>query len=123
MAAIILIALLIYRFRVAIFGTLRRFDERVAARQREEARDRLDPLAHFKHTLRLAEEQVEDVQEMAARDARTAQPVTRYLFEGVAYDTREDADAARADRVRAIARGFYIELPRALSERGKGKLN
>ncbi|MGH6870638.1 MAG: hypothetical protein ACREHE_03950 [Rhizomicrobium sp.] len=122
-AAIILAALLIYRFRAPILARLQRFDARNIARRREEMRDRADANAHFKHTLRLAEEQVEAVQETAVRDERTAQPVNRYLFEGETYLTREDAEAARAERIRDIARGFYMDLPRALAERRKGKLH
>ncbi|HEY2071085.1 MAG TPA: hypothetical protein VGG48_16125 [Rhizomicrobium sp.] len=123
MAAIIFAALLIYRFRARITGALDRFDDRMTARRREEMADRLDQLAHYKHTLRLAEEQVETVEAITVPDERTAQPVTRYLFEGEQFATREEADEARTGKIRAIARGFYQDLPRALTERRKGKLN
>jgi hypothetical protein len=124
MALLILVALLIYRFRGRILGALHRFDDRVAARRSEEMRDRQDGNAHYKHTLRLAEEQVEEVQPITVPDERTAQPVTRYLFEGEQFATREEAGEVRAGKIRDIARGFYMELPRALAERRrKDKLN
>jgi hypothetical protein len=124
MTLLIVAALLLYRFRARIFGALHRFDDRVVARRSEEMRDRQDHNAHYKHTLRLAEEQVEDVQTIAIPDARTAEPVTRYVFEGEQFATREEAEEIRAGKIRDIARGFYMELPRALAEpRRKGKLN
>ncbi|HEY1629777.1 MAG TPA: hypothetical protein VGF56_00580 [Rhizomicrobium sp.] len=124
MALIILAALALYYHRARSLGALNRFDERVTARRQEEIRDRQDHTAHYKHTLRLAEEQVEEVQTIAVPDARTAEPVTRYLFEGEQFATREEAQTVRADKIRAIARGFYMELPRALAERrSKDKLN
>ena len=124
MTLLILAALVVYRFRARILGALRRFDDRVAARRNEEMRDRQDGNAHYKHTLRLAEEQVEVVQTITVPDERTAQPVTRYLFEGEQFATRDEAEEVRADKIRGIARGFYMELPRALAERrNKSKLN
>jgi hypothetical protein len=119
---IIVVALLIYRFRAFVFGPFQRFDSRVIARRREELADRNDHLAHYKHTLRLAEEQVDEVTEITMPDERTAEPVKRYLFAGERFATREDAEAARGDAIRAIARGFYMDLPRALTERRKNKL-
>jgi hypothetical protein len=118
----IVAALLIYRFRAIVFGPFARFDSRVLARRREEMRDRNDHLAHYKHTLRLAEEQVDVVAEIIVPDERTAQPVKRYLFAGENFATRADAEEARRDAIRAIARGFYMDLPRALTERRKNKL-
>jgi hypothetical protein len=122
-AALIAIAILIYGLRHRILARLRRFDAANIARRREEMRDRQDHLAHYKHTLRLAEEQVEQVQEIAVQDERTASPVTRYVFEGEHYATREEADAARQDSIVAKARQFYVELPKALARRGDGRLN
>jgi hypothetical protein len=121
--ALILIAIGIYYFRAPILARLRAFDNRNIARQRQEMQDRQDQLAHYRHTLGLAEEQVEHVQEIAAQDERTAQPLTRYVFEGVTYATRREADTARQDSIRAKARDFYVELPKALAARGSGKLN
>jgi hypothetical protein len=123
MAALILAGLLIYHFRAPLLGALTRFDARNAARRRQEMDDRRDQLAHYKHTLRLAEEQVEEVQSFEAQDARTAETVTRYLFEGEAFASQDEAEAARQRAIVAKARTFYMELPVALAEARKGKLN
>ena len=122
MAALILVAIAIYGWRHRILAALQRFDANNIARRREEMRDRQDRLAHYKHTLRLAEEQVEDIHEIAARDERTALPLTRYVFEGVTYASREEAQAARQESILAKARDFYVERPAALARRGNGKL-
>ena len=122
MAALILVAIAIYGMRHRILAALRRFDAANIARRREEMRDRQDRLAHYKHTLRLAEEQVEAIHEIAARDERTALPVTRHVFEGVTYISREEAERARQESIVAKARDFYVELPAALARRGDGKL-
>lgn len=116
-AALVLVAILLYRFRAPILAALKRFDERNIARRDEERRDRADPVAHYRHTLRLANEQVEEVSEVEARDARTGDLVTHYLFEGERFTTRKEADAARNAVVVAKARGFYQELPAALRAR------
>ncbi len=50
-------------------------------------------------------------------DERTAQPVTRWLFEGETFASEEDARRVREDKVRSIARGFYVDLPAALRAR------
>jgi hypothetical protein len=121
-ALFLLVCLVVYRYRGAIGKRLRRFDEKNVARHAEEARDRSDRLAHFKHTLRLAEEQVEEIGEISERDARTGQAVTRYAFEGEIFATRDEAEAARQNSIVAKARDFYVELPAALSRRGDSKL-
>lgn len=122
-AAIIFAGLLLYRFHPAILAALRRFDADNRARIEGETRDRNDSLAHFRHTLRLAEEQVEDVTAVTVSDERTAQPVTRYLFEGETFAQERDAKRVREDKVRGLAREFYMELPAALAaRRGDGKL-
>ena len=113
----VVVVLAIYRYHRAILDGLRRFDARNVKRIRDEQLQKTDPHAHFKQTLRTAEEQVEDVGEIEVLDERLGTPVTRYLFEGEQYATREDADDARADKIRAIARGYYMELPKALAER------
>jgi len=57
-------------------------------------------------------------------DPRTGTPVTRYLFEGQRYFSREDAENIRAQKIGDIARGFYRDLPAALAARkGDGRLN
>ena len=49
--------------------------------------------------------------------------MTRYIFEGQHFASRREADTARAEKIRAIARGYYMELPRALAERREDKLH
>jgi nitrogen fixation-related uncharacterized protein len=96
---------------------LRRFDDGNRARIEAERSDRRDANAHFRHTLKLAEEQVEDVSSITLSDPRTGTPVTRWLFEGEQYASEDEAQAARAEKLRAIAVGFYRELPAALAAR------
>jgi hypothetical protein len=43
--------------------------------------------------------------------------VKRYLFEGEQFASEADALAVRSDKVLAIARGFYVDLPAALRAR------
>lgn len=121
--AIIIAAILLYRFREIALVRLRRFDARNRARHEQEASDRRDAKAHYRHTLHLAEEQIEDIGEERVHDERTGQIVTRYIFQAVRYATREDAQAAHDEAVVALAREFYRELPAALMARGKDKLH
>ena len=116
-AVLILAALLLYRFREVWLGALARFDARNRARLEEQQRDKADPLAHFKHAMRLADEQLEEIREIVEPDARTGNPVTRYLFSAEKFATRDDAEAARAAAVADTARKFYRELPAALAAR------
>jgi len=119
----LLAAILIYGFRDRILARLSRFDATNRDRIVNEQRDKTDSLAHFRHTLSRAEEQVEKVSEITLSDARTGTPVTRYVFEGEQFATRNEAERVRADKIRALARSFYMELPVALAERkGDGKL-
>jgi len=123
-AAVILAGLLLYRFRAPILAALRRFDAENIARRQEEQRDRTDPLAHYKHTLKLAGEQVEEVHEIEEPDARTGDPVTRYVFGAEKFATREEAEEARNIVVVAKARIFYRDLPTALrTRRGDDRLH
>lgn len=123
-AAVILAALLLYRFRTVWLDALKRFDQRNVARLEEERRDKSDPVAHFKHTLKVAGEQVEEVQEIVEPDERTGDPVTRYLFNAEKFATREEAEEARNIVVVAKARIFYRHLPAALAARREDdKLN
>ena len=123
-SAFIAIMLVIYRFRHGIAAALARFDRRNVQRLEDEQRDRSDPIAHFRHTLKVAEEQVEEVSEIAVPDERLGTPVTRFVFEGEQFTSRFDAERVRAEKIRAIARGFYMELPRALAQRKQDdKLN
>jgi hypothetical protein len=101
-----------------------RLDKTSRDRIAQEQTDRTDRFAHFRHTLDVAAEQVEDVGEVETVDPRTGTPVTRYLFEGTAYASRDEAERVRAEKIGTIARAFYRDLPRALLEkRGDGRLN
>lgn len=117
-AGIVLAAILLYRFHRPILAALARFDARNIARKFDEVRDRRDRLAHYRHTVRLAEEQVDDISEIVVSDERTASPVVHFVFAGEAFATREEAERARHDAIIAKARDFYMELPAALSRRG-----
>jgi len=114
-AAAILAAILLFHPRSIAF--FKRVDARNRARILSERSDRQDHLAHFRHTLKLAEEQVEEVSAITVPDERTGTPVTRFLFEGETFAREEDAKAVREERMRAIALGFYRELPAALAAR------
>jgi hypothetical protein len=118
----VLAAILLYRFHRPILAALARFDARNMARKFEEARDRRDRLAHYRHTVRLAEEQVDDITEVAVSDERTATLVTRFVFAGETYVAREEAQAARNHAIMAKARDFYVDLPTALTRRGDTSL-
>jgi hypothetical protein len=115
--ALIIAALLAYRFYRPVLERLRRFDAENVARIQRQENERFDPTAHIRHALDVADEQVEAVQEIAVPDERTGEPVTRFLFEAEAFATRDEAEEARARRVGAIARRFYAELPQALAGR------
>jgi len=123
-AILILAGILIYRFHRPVLAALKRFDAQNRARQIQDLRDRTDQLAHFRHTLTRAEEQVETVGEIVVADTRTGTPVIRYLFEGEQFATKAEAENARAEKVRALARTFYLDLPAALAaRRGDSRLN
>lgn len=115
--------ILLYRFHRPILAVFQRFDAGNRARIAEEERERNDALAHFRHTLRLADEQTEAVSEVTVSDPRTAMAVTRYVFEGERFASRREAEHAREEKVRAKARAFYMELPTALSARGDERLH
>ncbi|HVZ91751.1 MAG TPA: hypothetical protein VG843_08875 [Rhizomicrobium sp.] len=117
MALIILAGILAVRYWPQISGAVSRFDSRVRQRRAEEISDRRDSRAHFRHTLALAEEQVENVSSIDVPDERTGETVKRYLFEGEQFASEADALAVRSDKVLAIARGFYVDLPAALRAR------
>ena len=121
--AVLLAGILLYRFHRPILAALERFDARNRERRREEIRDRHDPLAHYKHTASVASEQIEEVSAFETQDERTGLPVTRYVFEGETFSTREEAEDARKQAILGKARGFYAELPAALRARRSDKLN
>ncbi|HVU19364.1 MAG TPA: hypothetical protein VHE09_01445 [Rhizomicrobium sp.] len=114
-AAFIFAVLLLVHPRV--LGAFRRFDAGNREKIEAERNDRGDQVAHFRHTLKLAEEQVEDVTSFTVADERTGQPVTRWLFDGETFANERDARLVREDQVRKVARGFYMDLPAALRAR------
>ncbi len=113
--AAIAACLVMVRFRDRILGALKRFDQGNAARIMQQQRDVTDPTAHFRHTMDVADEQVEAVEEIVVPDRRTGQPITHYLFEAQVFASREEAEQMRAARVAVVARRFYDELPTALA--------
>jgi hypothetical protein len=111
--AFVLACIGFYRFGLP---WLKRFDQANVARIAQQERDKADANAHFRHALDVANEQVEEIQEIKTGD------VTRYLFEAQIFASREEAEEIRAQRVGVVARRFYEELPAALAgaaERGR----
>ena len=96
---------------------LKRFDAANVARIAQQERDKSDANAHIRHALDIADQQVEEVQEIKSGNS------THYLFEAEVFTTREEAEEMRARRVGVIARRFYEELPSALMGRGKPRSN
>ena len=109
-AAFVLALLLVYKFGLPV---LRRFDDDNVRRIIQQERDKSDPEAHFRHTLAMADEQVEEIQEIKVGD------ITQYLFEAETFLSRDAAEQKRAERVGVVARRFYAELPAALTSRGE----
>jgi hypothetical protein len=108
----------LYRWRVPIVAALRRFDARNAARQEQDFRDRFERDAHYRHTLGLVEEQIEQVSVIHVPDSRTGIMVPRYVFLGEHYQTRPEAEAARHAAVMARARSFYVDMDTIALRRG-----
>ena len=106
--AFVLACIGFYRFGIP---WLKRFDQANVARIAQQERDKADANAHFRHALDVADQQVEEVQEIKTGD------VTHYLFEAQVYATRDEAEEMRARRVGVVARRFYDELPAALMGR------
>ena len=104
-AAFVLAALLFYKFGLP---RLKKFDAENVARIEREARDKQEPNSHIRHALEVADEQVEEVQEVKVG------ALTHYLFEAEVFATRDEAEEMRARRVGVVARRFYEELPGAL---------
>ena len=109
-ATILAVVAVFLAFRERIVGALRRFDARNQARRVEEARALFDGYAHYRQTVELAEEQVEEVTKFRTTDARTGESVDAYVFLGVHYATRREAEAARHAAIVEKAREFYMEL-------------
>ena len=107
--AFVLACIGFYRFGLP---RMKSFDDENVRRIARQEQDKSDPAAHIRHTLEMAEEQVEPVTEIKV--GRTIQ----YLFEAEVFFTRDEAEEARMKRVGTIARRFYAELPQALAGRG-----
>jgi hypothetical protein len=118
-AVIFALLALFLAFRDRIVGALKRFEARNLERRAEEARALFDRYAHYRQTVALAEEQIEEVTKFRTKDARTGEPIERYIFLGVEYSTRREAEAERHEAVIEKAREFYLELDKMyLSRRG-----
>ena len=109
-AAILAVVAVFLAFRERITGAFKRFDARNRARRAEEARALFDGYAHYRQTMELAEEQVEEVTKFRTTDARTGESVEGYVFLGVQYATRREAEAVRHAAIIGKAREFYMEL-------------
>ena len=112
--AFVLACILFYRFALP---WLKQFDARNVARKEREVRDRSDANAHIRHALEVADEQVEEVQEIKVGS------LSHFLFEAEIFASREEAEEMRARRVGVVARRFYEELPAALMSRGEPRSN
>ena len=107
--------------RRPILRALRRFDAKNTQRRMQEYRSAFDQYAHYRQTVDLVEEQVEDVSAVSVPDERTGQPVARYLFLGTWYPTRKAAEEARRAVVIEKARDFYMDLDRVFLSRRWGR--
>jgi hypothetical protein len=112
--AFVLVCIGFYRYGLPI---LKRFDQANVARIAREQRDRAEPNAHIRHALEVADQQVEEVQEVKVGT------LSHFLFEAEVFASREEAEEMRARRVGVVARRFYEELPAALMSRGEPRSN
>ena len=112
--AFVLACIAFYKFG---WPRMQKFDADNVARIAQQARDKVDANAHFRHALDIADQQVEAVQEAKVGD------ITHYLFEAQAFTTRAEAEDMRARRVGVVARRFYEELPAALMARSEPRSN
>jgi hypothetical protein len=110
---------LVFGFRYRILAGLRRFEANNALRRAEEARALFDRYAHYRQTVKFAEEEIEEVTKIRVPDERTGEPVTRYVFLGEQYATRKEAEAARYAAIIEKAREFYKDLDRIYLSRRK----
>jgi len=115
--AVFIAGALLYRFRTRVLGAFRRFEARNAARRMEEFRALTDRDAHYRQTISLADEQVEPVTKVTARDKRTGELVERYVFLGETYADLKEAESVRYQAVISKAREFYIDLDRVFLSR------
>jgi hypothetical protein len=112
--AFVLACIGFYRYGLPL---LRRFDQANVARIAREQRDRAEPNAHIRHALEVADEQVEEVQEIKVGS------LSHFLFEAEIFASSEEAEEMRARRVGVVARRFYEGLPAALMSRGEPRSN
>jgi hypothetical protein len=110
-------ALLAYAAHRPVLAALRRFEARNAERRLQEIKSAMDRYAHYRQTLQFVDEQIEPVTPVTARDERTGEPVTRYVFLGTPYGTLKDTEAARYAVVVEKAREFYVDLDRVFLSR------
>jgi len=106
--AFVLVCIGFYRYGLP---WLRQFDEKNVARIAQQERDKSDANAHIRHALDIADQQVEEVQEVKVGS------LSHFLFEAEIFATRDEAEEMRARRVGSVARRFYEELPAALMGR------
>ena len=106
--AFVMACIAFYRFGLP---WLKRFDQANVARIAQQERDKSDRNAHVRHALDIADQQVEEVQEVKVG------ALSHFLFEAEVFATRDEAEEMRARRVGAVARRFYEELPAALMGR------
>jgi hypothetical protein len=118
LGVLFIVGALLYRYWRDIVRGLKRFDAKNAARQQEEWNALFDSSAHYRQTVKLAEEQFEPVQEYPYSDPRTGMKMTRFVFQGEDYETREHAEAARRAAIIERARAFYIEMDTIMLRRG-----
>src|ERR1700761_349325 len=108
--AFVLVCIGFYRYGLPI---LKRFDQANVARIAREQRDRAEPNAHIRHALEVADEQVEEVQEVKGGS------LSHFLFEAEVFASREEAEEMRARGGGGVAGRLYGELPSALLPRGE----
>ena len=108
--AFVLACIAFYRYALP---RLKRFDQANVARIVQQERDKSDSNAHIRHALDIADQQVEEVQEIKVG------ALSHFLFEAQVFATRDEAEEMRARRVGSVARRFYEELPAALMGREK----
>src|SRR5512143_2160289 len=90
-----------------IDGFFRRLDERRRDAELQAFYDRMNPHAHFRHSVEAFNEQTPAV-EPFAKAAGASDP--RAIWNDRVFATREEADAARWRHVLTKARDFYLEL-------------
>ena len=106
--AFVLACIAFYRYGLP---RLKRFNDANVARIAQQERDKSDANAHIRHALDIADQQVEEVQEVKVGS------LSHFLFEAEIFATRDEAEEMRARRVGSVARRFYEELPAALMGR------